>query len=156
MLAENSIPGLAGFVAAVKWPGGLLLTDGQAWKVSRGDGPAVQPLDICRYGQGAWRRLGPAGHVTRSPFKESVATACAFTLPALKAGARVYFVCDGAEGESSAAVTVNGAFAGGFIGAPYRLDITRVVKAGANTLEVKPFRVKNPRVVIVPSRASSS
>lgn len=56
-------------------------------------------------------------------------------------------MCDGTEGERSAAVTVNGAYAGGFIGAPYRLDITRLVKSGTNTLETKPFRLKNPRIV---------
>ena len=78
-----------------------------------------------------------------------MATACAFTLLPLKAGERVFFVCDGTEGESSAAVTVNGAYAGGFIGAPYRLDVTRAVKAGANTLETKPFRLKNPRIAVV-------
>ena len=78
-----------------------------------------------------------------------MATACAFTLPPLKPGARVFFVCDGTEGESSAAVTVNGAYAGGFIGAPYRLDVTRAVKEGANTLETKPFRLKNPRIVVI-------
>ena len=149
VLAENSIPGLAGFVASVKWPAGLLLTDGQAWSVSRKGEPPVKPLEICRYGQGAWKRLGPAGRVTRSPFEESVATACTFALPSLKPGARVFFVCDGTEGESSAAVTVNGAYAGGFIGAPYRLDVTRAVKEGANMLETKPFRLKNPRIVIV-------
>jgi hypothetical protein len=61
---------------------------------------------------------------------------------------RVYFVCDGTEGENSAAVTVNGAFAGGFIGAPYRLDITKWAKPGANTLEAKPFRLKYPKIVV--------
>ncbi len=149
VLAENSLPGFAGFVAAVKWPTGLLLTDGQAWNVSRGDEAAVKPLEVCRYGQGVWKRLGPAERVTRSPFEESVATECAFTLPTLKPGDRVFFVCDGTEGESSAAVTANGAYAGGFIGAPYRLNITHAVKEGTNTLETKPFRLKNPRIVIV-------
>ena len=149
VLAENSIQGVAGFVAAVKWPTGLLLTDGQGWNISRGDETAVKPLEVCRYGQGVWKRLGHAERVTRSPFDESVATGCAFTLPTLKPGDRVFFVCDGTEGESSAAVTVNGAYSGGFIGAPYRLDITRAVKEGANTLETKPFRLRNPRIVIV-------
>ena len=65
-------------------------------------------------------------------------------LPELKEGERVYFACDDVEGEKSAAVTVNGAYAGGFIGKPYRLDITKSVKSGANTLETKPFRLKNP------------
>ena len=87
--------------------------------------------------------------MTASPFSESVATKLEFTLPELKPGERVYFVCDGTKGESSAAVTVNGAFAGGFIGAPYRLDITQTVKSGANTLESKPFRLVRPRIVVV-------
>ena len=78
-----------------------------------------------------------------------MATSLSFTLPALKFDERVYFACDGTEGENSAAVAVNGAYAGGFIGAPYRLDITRAVKAGANVLEAKPFRLKNPRIMIV-------
>ena len=46
-------------------------------------------------------------------------------------------------------MTVNGAFAGGFIGAPYRLDITRSVKTGANTIQLKPFRLTQPKIVIV-------
>ena len=90
-----------------------------------------------------------ATKVTLSPYSESVATECKFTLPALAKDERVFFVCDGSEGESSAAVTVNGAFAGGFIGAPYRLDITAAVKPGENTLVAKPFRILNPRIIIV-------
>ena len=89
--------------------------------------------------------LGP----TCSPYKESVATTLSFSLPELKPGGRVYFVCDGTEGENSAAVTVNGAYAGGFIGAPYRVDVTKSVKPGTSTLEAKPFRLTNPRVVVV-------
>ena len=60
---------------------------------------------------------------------------------------RVYFACDDVGGERSAAVEVNGAYAGGFIGAPYRVDITKSVKPGVNTLETKPFRLKNPRIL---------
>jgi hypothetical protein len=60
----------------------------------------------------------------------------------------VYLACDDVGGEKSAAVTVNGAYAGGFIGAPCRLDITKSLKAGANTLGTKPFRLRNPRIVI--------
>ena len=67
----------------------------------------------------------------------------------MKDGARVYLVCDGTEGERSAAVTVNGVYAGGFIGAPYRVDITRMVKPGANTLEAKPFRLTHPKIVVM-------
>jgi len=67
---------------------------------------------------------------------------------AFQDGARVYLVCDGTEGERSAAVTVNGAYAGGFIGAPYRIDITKSVKPGVNTLEAKPFRLTHLKIVI--------
>ena len=45
-------------------------------------------------------------------------------------------------------MTVNGAYAGGFIGAPYRVDITKFVKPGANTLEAKPFRLTHPKIVV--------
>ena len=125
----------------------MLLSDGQFWKVSRAGEAAVKPLEICRYGQGVWGKLGPATKIMRSPFAKSVATELAFMLPELKPGSRVYLACDDVGGEKSAAVTVNGAYAGGFIGKPYRLDITKSVKAGVNTLETKPFRLKNPRIL---------
>ena len=149
VLADNVLPGYAGFVCSIKWSAGLLLSDGQAWNVCREGEVAVKPREICRYGHGVWGRLGPASKIMRSPFSESVATELAFTLPALKPGVRVYLACDDVEGERSAAVTVNGAFAGGFIGKPYRLDVTKSVRVGANTLEAKPFRLKNPRIVLV-------
>ena len=149
VLGDNVIPGDAGFVASVAWQDGVLNTDDLAWTACRQGEKPVKPHVVGRYGARPWGWLGSTPRVTRSPFNESVATTCAFTLPPLKPDERVYFVCDGTEGESSAAVTVNGAFAGGFIGAPYRLDITRSVKTGTNTLEAKPFRLQNPRIVVV-------
>ena len=149
VLADNALPGDAGFVCSIRWPSGMLLSDADSWKVCRDGESAVKPRNICSYGRGVWGRLGTASKFTSSPFAESVATELAFTLPALQPGERVYLACDDVEGEKSAAVTVNGAFAGGFIGKPYRLDITRSVKAGANALETKPFRLKKPRIVVV-------
>ncbi|MBO7684385.1 MAG: hypothetical protein J6T51_06645 [Kiritimatiellae bacterium] len=149
VLADNALPGYAGFVCSVKWSGGMLLSDGQAWEVSREGESAVKPLEICGYGKAPWGRLGPASKLTRSPFSESVATELSFSLPELKAEDRVYLVCDDVEGERSAAAEVNGAYAGGFIGAPYRLDVTRAAKAGANTLVARPFRLKNPRIAVL-------
>jgi len=147
VLADNVLPGFAGFVCSIRWSAGLLLSDGQFWEVYREGEAAVKPLEICRYGQGVWGKLGPASKIMRSPFAESVATELAFSLPKLEAGERVCFVCDGTEGENSAAIEVNGAFVGGFIGAPYRLDLTKAMKAGANKLIAKPFRIKNPRII---------
>ncbi len=147
--AANPIPGYAGFVAAFTWPGGALRTDVANWEVSRDDGAFVKAGEVCTYGGSPWGRIGDKQQITFSTFAESVATDCTFTLPAVKQGERVYLVCDDVAGEKSAAVTVNGAFAGGFIDAPYRLDITKSVKTGENTLQMKPFRVTNPKIVMI-------
>ncbi|MBQ9430760.1 MAG: hypothetical protein IJU44_04325 [Kiritimatiellae bacterium] len=147
--AENPIPGPAGFVGSFAWDGGEFATNGNDWEVKRTGGEFVKAKSIAAFGSGPWGKLGDKERITRSPFVESVATSLAFTLPEIKAGERVYFVCDGTEGESSAAVTVNGVYAGGFIGAPYRLDITKFAKSGANTLEAKPFRLTNPKIIMV-------
>ncbi len=147
--AENPIPGYAGFVASFSWDSGVFTTNPDDWEVKRTGEEFVKAKAIASFGAKPWGNLGEGERVTHSPFKESVATSLSFTLPTLKPGERVYFICDGTEGENSAAVAVNGAYAGGFIGAPYRLDITRVVKAGANVLEGKPFRLKNPRIMII-------
>ena len=148
--AENPIPGFAGFVASFSWDSGVYVTNPDDWEVKRAGEAFVKAKTIARFGAKPWGNLGDGERVTRSPFNESVATSLSFKLPDIQSGERVYFACDDVEGEQSAAVTVNGAYAGGFIGAPYRLDITRALKAGANALEAKPFRLKNPRVVIVP------
>ena len=144
---ESNKPRLAGFVAAFTWPGGVFRTDDKSWQVARAGESFAMPKVVRNFGDKPWKKcmLGP----TRSPYKESISTEIGFTLPALKDGARVYLVCDGTEGERSAAVTVNGAYAGGFIGAPHRVDITRAVTPGANTLEAKPFRLVHPKIVVV-------
>ncbi len=69
---------------------------------------------------------------------------------AVKPGRRAYLVCGMAEGaaEDAAAVRVNGAYAGGFIGKPYRLEITRCLRAGRNTVRIEPFAVEEVRVEI--------
>ena len=68
VLADNVLPGAAGFVCSIKWSAGMLLSDEQFWKVSRAGEAAVKPLEICRYGQGVWGKLGPATKIMRSPF----------------------------------------------------------------------------------------
>ena len=87
-------------------------------------------------------------YVTKSPYVESVETTVAFDVPNGIFGRRVCLVCDDVEGEQSAEVRVNGEFAGGFIGLPYRVDVTKSVKAGSNTVSIRPFRVRNPRVLV--------
>lgn len=50
--------------------------------------------------------------------------------------------------EAAAHVTVNGAFAGGFIGAPFRLDVTAHLTPGANAITIKPFAPTTARLVV--------
>ena len=67
---------------------------------------------------------------------------------AVKLGQRAFLVCEMASGaaEDAAAVRVNGAYAGGFIGKPYRLEITRLLKPGRNTVRIEPFAVEKVRI----------
>ncbi len=67
---------------------------------------------------------------------------------AIKPGQRAYLVCEMTDGaaEDAASVRLNGAYAGGFIGKPYRLEITRFLKAGRNTVRIEPFAVEKVRV----------
>jgi hypothetical protein len=52
--------------------------------------------------------------------------------------------------EPAARITVNGHEAGGFIGRPYRLDITRHLKSGQNTLKIGLFAPTAARLLVVP------
>ena len=55
--------------------------------------------------------------------------------------------------EQSAAVTVNGVFAGGVIGKPFRLDVTARLKPGENTVEIAPLAPKAARLVFYAKKA---
>ncbi|MCD4727966.1 MAG: hypothetical protein K8R46_09910, partial [Pirellulales bacterium] len=59
---------------------------------------------------------------------------------------RVFLEMDDLPVEA-AAVTVNGVKAGGLIGRPLRLDITRHVKPGENTVLIEPLAPKSARLV---------
>ena len=63
---------------------------------------------------------------------------------------RVYLEMQDLPGEA-AAVTVNGVQAGGLIGRPLRLDITRHVKPGENTVKIEPLAPKAARLAFYPS-----
>jgi hypothetical protein len=44
-------------------------------------------------------------------------------------------------------ITVNGTHAGGFIGKPFRLDVTKLLKTGPNTIRMEPFSPKSAKLV---------
>ncbi|MDO8587071.1 MAG: hypothetical protein Q7T82_08540 [Armatimonadota bacterium] len=47
-----------------------------------------------------------------------------------------------------ASVKVNGKFAGGMIGAPYRLNVTSFIKPGGNIFEIEPYAPKAVRLLV--------
>jgi hypothetical protein len=51
--------------------------------------------------------------------------------------------------EEAARVTVNGSDAGGFIGRPFRLDVTRHLKHGVNAVKIEPFAPKSVRLIML-------
>ncbi len=63
---------------------------------------------------------------------------------------RICLELDELSPEAAASITVNGSFAGGFIGKPFRLDVTRHLKAGTNTIKISPFSPKTARLVAYP------
>ena len=68
----------------------------------------------------------------------------------LTSGQSAYLVCEMSDGvaEEAAAVRVNGAYAGGFIGKPYRVHVSRALKPGRNAIRIEPFPVSRVRIEI--------
>ena len=64
---------------------------------------------------------------------------------------RVFLEVAALAPEAAARVTVNGSDAGGFIGAPLRLDITRFLKPGKNTLRLEPFAPTELHLAVYPA-----
>ena len=66
------------------------------------------------------------------------------------AAARSYIELEGLAPEAAASITVNGQHAGGVIGKPFRLDVSRHLKAGTNTVGIAPFAPQAARLAIYP------
>jgi hypothetical protein len=99
----------------------------------------------------------PVPVINKKPFTASPASATPFDgtcdVPASVnlLRDRVYLDASGITPEEAARVTVNGTDAGGFIGAPMRLDITRWLKPGANTLRLEPFAPTSLKLLVYPA-----
>ncbi|HEX5790283.1 MAG TPA: glycosyl hydrolase, partial [Luteolibacter sp.] len=63
---------------------------------------------------------------------------------------RHVLVLDGLGAEQAARVRVNGQEAGGLIGKPYQLDISRWLKPGENRVEIAPFAPESVSLRVVP------
>jgi hypothetical protein len=62
------------------------------------------------------------------------------------ATARIFLQMDEITPEAAARVTINGKDAGGFVGQPLRLEVTRFLKAGTNQIRIEPFAPKSVRL----------
>ena len=61
------------------------------------------------------------------------------TSEALARRGPIHLEMDGVSPETAARVTINGQYAGGVIGKPMRLEISKHLRAGPNTLRIEPF-----------------
>jgi len=111
------------------------------------DAAWVAAKEIVAFGGGPWgavdRPMLTLSPVQGDPF------AGRFSLPSewFDEDLRVWIEADGIEPEAAAAVTLNGAYAGGFIGKPFRLDVTSAARAGENAIEIQPFAPQAVRMV---------
>jgi hypothetical protein len=122
----------------------------EGWKTTAFDDSAwgaAKP--VAPFGAKPWGTLDGAEMLTLSPVKPAP-FAGRFTLPAgaLDGDARVRLEADEIRPEDAAAVKLNGRYVGGFVGKPYRLDLTGQVRPGGNTIEIEPFAPSTVRVII--------
>ena len=114
--------------------------DDSAW-------PATK--EIARFGAGPWGRFGGGGALTLSPVTaDPFYGHCDLPAGVDLAKSRVFLEMDALAPEVAARVTINDAYAGGLLAQPLRLDITRHLKPGANTLRIEPFAPKSARFVV--------
>jgi len=107
--------------------------------------PALESVD---FGKGPWgsfqdRQLAVSPVAAADPF-------CGrFTIPSDvdRAKCRVFLEMKDLP-DDSAAVSINGTYAGGVIGRPGRLDVTQCIKPGENVVAIEPLAPKSVRIMI--------
>jgi hypothetical protein len=88
--------------------------------------------------------------VTGNPFEGTCQIPPALDL----AASRVILQLDVIEPEAAARITVNGRDAGGFIGKPLHLDVSRHVKHGENSIRIEPFAPRSARLAVLKNPSS--
>jgi len=64
------------------------------------------------------------------------------------AHSQIYLEIDSVPFEDSAAITINGQAAGGFIGRPFRLEVSKLLKPGDNEIAIAPFAPKTAKLLV--------
>lgn len=125
----------------------VLRESGEGWNLPAYD-DANWPLaaEVARYGAGPWSAVG-VGPLTLSPAKlNAFVGACDFPEDVdLSRG--VYLIMEGMAPEAATRVTINDRDAGGVIGHPLRLEVSRFLRPGANSVRLEPFSPRTARLV---------
>ena len=107
------------------------------------DAPSAMDQELNRVAAG---RQYTASPVEANPFHG----ACTIPADVDRAASRIYIELEGLTPEAAASITVNGKYAGGVIGQPFRLDVSRHLKAGTNTIGIAPFAPQAARLAFYP------
>ncbi|MBI5385436.1 MAG: hypothetical protein HZA90_12225 [Verrucomicrobia bacterium] len=130
----------------------------KSWKVSKekptgwtdagfNDAAWTSAAEVARYGAAPWRRFAN-GQLTLSPVKaDPFFGHCEIPASLDLSQSRVCLELDDLSPETAARVTVNDAYAGGYLAKPLRLDITGKLKPGLNTFRIEPFAPKSARLI---------
>ena len=121
--------------------------DDRAWETAR---------ELVKSGEGPWGELDGEHGLTMSPVASNPFVG-SFNLPAnsLADDLRVCVEAEKLAPEGAAAIALNGQDVGGFIGKPYRLDITARVHPGENRIVLQPFAPRRVSIVVYPRAAAT-
>jgi hypothetical protein len=108
-----------------------------SWQASNDSNTWQSAQVVGKVGDSPWDGMGGAVQ-SADPFKGQCTISKTFSSAYLDMG----YVNEGAS------VKVNGKFAGGMIGAPYRLNVTSLIKPGVNTVEIEPYAPKAVRMLV--------
>jgi len=120
----------------------------EGWTAARFRDDAWKPaMELVNFGEAPWGSLDvmlTLGPSKADPFWGHM------DIPAGADLSKCRFVLDmdGLTPEAAARVTVNGEYAGGFIGKPFHLDVTDHVRNGRNSVRIEPFAPKTVKLVI--------
>jgi hypothetical protein len=107
----------------------------------------VGAMEVAAFGGGPWGNLG--GTLTLGPVKaDPFWGRCEIPPGTDRKRSRVYLELDDLAPEGAARITVNGDDAGGFIGKPFHLEVTKWAKPGATSVRIEPFAPKQARLII--------
>jgi hypothetical protein len=104
--------------------------------------------ELAGFGAAPWGPVG-RGRLTLSPVAADPFDGHVELPPDIDlAKACIDLECDDLAPEAAARITVNGRYAGGFLGRPFRLDVTPLLRPGTNTVRIEPFAPRHARLVV--------